>query len=493
MMIVNYFTRSKITILFLTAFILGTALADFFKLNWTVILAQTVLLTVLIVLLRKEKLILVFGVSALIILSSVTYRLFYQQKINPPTLPYGTETTLVGYVADWPDVRSDKIKITLKIQEPWPGAKILVTLPRFPEYQYGDQLKISGQILQPRSFEDFDYKKYLERYQIYAVSYNPKVEKIGQGKGNLISRVLFQLRARFEDTMAKILPEPHAALILGLTVGAKRGIPTDLSQAFIATSTTHIIVISGYNISVLIKIFYDALRVWSRRGSFWLTLLIISFFAILTGAEAPVVRASIMGTVFLLAKQVGRQEYAIISVLLASALMILQNPQILNFDRGFQLSFAAVLGLIYLSPLFEKWFSKWRKWEKIPKIFRETLTATLGAQIFTLPLLLFYFEKLSLVSLPANILILSVVPASMGLGFTAGILGMIFLPLGKIAALVPLIFSQWIIFWAQTLALVPKALVEVKFNFWFLLIAYLILGAVLVWYYRRVKKLKVKM
>lgn len=478
-------TPSKITILFLFSFILGNFLADFFRLNWTVVVIQTILLMCLAVIFRKEKLVLVLSISSLIILVSAAYRLFYQQKLQPQNLPFNQEVSFQGIVIDEPDIRVDKIKLTIETADFGSKTKILVNLPRFPEYQYGDKLNVSGQLQIPKSFEDFDYRKYLERYAIFGIIYQPKVEKIGQGGGDFIHRSLFALKNKFEKTISQILPEPYASLLDGLILGVKRGIPQNLISAFNNTSTSHIVVISGYNITILIKIFYEWLKGWSRRGSFWLTVLVILLFSILTGASASVVRAALMGSVFLLAKQVGRQEYPILAVLFTAVLMLFQNPQILIFDRGFQLSFAAVLGLIYLSPLFETWFSKWKKWEKVPKILRETLTATLGAQIFTLPLLIIYFEKLSLVSLPANLLILTAVPTTMFLGFLAAILGMIWLPMGKIAGLVVFIFLKWIILWAETLSKIPHAFLKIdKLNFLVILTYYLILGFLLLTFWQ---------
>ena len=160
-------------------------------------------------------------------------------------------------------------------------------------------------------------------------------------------------------------------------------------------------------------------------------MLIIIIFTIMTGASASVVRASIMGLVLLFANGYGRLYDSRNSLLLAGAVMIYQNPLILRFDVGFQLSFLAVMGLLYIYPFLNN------KFHKIPELWKlkELTLMTISAQIAVAPSLIYYFNQFSFLSLPANILILPLVPFAMLIGFMSGIGGMIFLPLGKIIGL----------------------------------------------------------
>ena len=143
----------------------------------------------------------------------------------------------------------------------------------------------------------------------------------------------------------------------------------------------------------------------------------IVLFAILTGGSATVVRASIMALLVILAKVVARKYNITRALIFAGVLMIFQNPKILVFDSSFQLSFMSTLALIYVSPLFEEKFSFVT--EKFG--LRSVVVATLSTQIFVLPMLLYKMGELSLVALPVNLLILSIIPATMFFGFFAGV------------------------------------------------------------------------
>lgn len=241
-----------------------------------------------------------------------------------------------------------------------------------------------------------------------------------------------KIKINFENSLNKYLPEPQASFLAGLTVGTRRNIPQDLKEAFIKTGTIHIIALSGYNITIIAQFinwifgaFFPAFI------SFWLAIIFIILFTLMTGASASIVRAAIMGVLVLIAHR-GSRLYNVRNALIFSAsLMVFQNPQILRWDIGFQLSFLATLGLIYIAPYFEKKLQKLTNFLKI----RESLVATLSAQTAVLPLLLFYFGRLSLISPLANILILPVIPFSMLLGFLIGLTDYIFPPLIQIFAL----------------------------------------------------------
>ena len=164
-----------------------------------------------------------------------------------------------------------------------------------------------------------------------------------------------------------------------------------------------------------------------RRIAFWISVVVIILFVILTGASASVVRAAVMGLLLSFAHGYGRLYDQKNSIILAGAVMIYHNPLTLVFDIGFQLSFAAVLGLIYLYPWLE---SRSYKISKLG-VIKELILMTLSAQIAVAPLLIYYFGNFSLISLPANILILPFIPAAMLAGFITGLVGIIYQPIGQ--------------------------------------------------------------
>ena len=266
----------------------------------------------------------------------------------------------------------------------------------------------------------------------------------------------------FKDKKPKSVDE----YINGILLGARQSIPKDLKEVFNRTSTTHILAISGYNITVIADaVLAGLVFCMRRRYAFWVSVVVIILFTLLTGASASVVRAAIMGLLFLFASGYGRLYDAKNSIVLAGAVMIYFNPRVLVFNIGFQLSFLAVLGLLYIYPVLKHLTIKW------PDIFelKELALMTVSAQIAVAPLLAHYFRQFSLVSLPANILVLPFVPAVMLLGFLSGLGGLIFLPLGQLIGYVAWALSLYQIKVIQFLAALPLA--SLSFSFDWLLVA----------------------
>ena len=280
---------------------------------------------------------------------------------------------------------------------------------------------ITGDLELPQNFTDFDYVAYLKKDSIEMTIFYPK--KIEESRMNLspaektkisIYRNIFIVKNKFQNAINLSVSEPNAAFINGILLGTRQNIPDDLKDAFSKTGTTHILAISGYNIMIISEAILLGL-VWffRRRIAFWISVVVIILFVILTGASASVVRAAVMGLLLSFAHGYGRLYDQKNSIILAGAVMIYHNPLTLVFDIGFQLSFAAVLGLIYLYPWLES------RSYKISKLggMKELILMTLSAQIAVAPLLIYYFGNFSLISLPANILILPFIPAAMLAGF----------------------------------------------------------------------------
>src|SRR3989344_107249 len=240
---------------------------------------------------------------------------------------------------------------------------------------------------------------------------------------------IFSVKEKFEKSVGLSIPEPNASFINGILLGSRQNIPDDLKEAFNKTGTTHILAISGYNIMIISwAVLGGLIYFFRRRVAFWISVGIIIVFVILTGASASVVRAAIMGLLLSFASGYGRLYDQKNSIILAGAIMIWFNPFVLVFDIGFQLSFAAVLGLIYLYPWLDY------KAHKLSELggMKELVLMTLSAQVAVAPLLIYYFGGFSPISLPANILILPFVPVAMLLGFIAGLVGMISVSLGQL-------------------------------------------------------------
>lgn len=406
---------------------------------------------------------------------------------------YNNQTiNLIGVVVEEPDIRENHIKLTIDSEQLIVNrenkkvfGRVLVKIPKYPEYQYGDRLNIVCKLETPQVFDDFDYAKYLSRDYIYSLCNYPKsIQVLDGGGGNFIIANIFKTKYKFAETLNKIFPEPHSSFLGGLLYGERRGIPPDIQEEFRKTGVTHIIAISGYNITIVIGIFFGFLSViWiPRQYAFWITLVGISLFTILTGAEASVVRAAIMGFVVLSAKQIGRPSQAANVLALSAGIMLLHNPKLLIFDVGFQLSFAATLGLVYIGPILKKHFKK----VVSPLGIKDTLLETLAAILATLPFILFYFGAASLVAPFANVAILLFIPWVMFFGFAAGIAGLIWLPFGQIIGIIAWAILTYILKIINLLSNIPFASIDLgKAPFLFLPICYGILIYWIVWEKRK--------
>lgn len=329
---------------------------------------------------------------------------------------------------------------------------ILVRTSDDQDWAYGDRVLIRGFLESAPVFEDFSYRSYLSRQGIDSMLSFAKVIQLQQGQGNPILISIFSFRAAALQQLKTLFPEPEAALFAGILLGDESGLSASLKDDFNETGTRHVIAISGFNITIIAGILIAFFRrsFGPLRGN-WLAIIGILIYTILVGADAAVVRAAIMGTLALLARQSGRRQAGLLTLSLSAALMALFNPLIL-WDVGFQLSFTATLGLIlYANPL-SAWAEKHitrlinkEFAEKIRHPLSDFVLLTIAAQITTFPLILYHFHRLSWSSLPANLLILPAQPGLMILGGLALILSFIFLPLAQLTAWIAWPFAAFTI------------------------------------------------
>lgn len=340
----------------------------------------------------------------------------------------GEKTIIEAVVADEPDKRENGVKLTLDFKRIDDGEKILpvrgrgiATVDFYPELQYGDFLRIEGKLKAPENFEGdrgktFDYVSYLAKDEIFYEITFPKMELLSRGNGNPIKENLYKFKNKFIGNLEKTIPEPHSSLLGGLLLGAKQSLGKELQEDFRKAGVIHIVVLSGYNITIVAEAIMAAFSFLPKFGSMSFGVLGIILFAVMTGGSVTVIRASAMALLVVLAKAT-RRRYDITRILIIVALfMIIHNPKILVFDSSFQLSFLATIALIYVAPLVEnKLLFVTEKFK-----LREFATATISTQIFVLPLLLYKLGELSLVGLPVNILILAFIPLTMLFGFLTG-------------------------------------------------------------------------
>ena len=294
---------------------------------------------------------------------------------------------------------------------------------------------------------------------------------------------LFQYKLELGLRINRIFPEPTSSFLAGLLIGSRRSIPVNVMDDFNTTGLTHIIAISGYNITIVIVFVMGLLSFLPRKIGFYTAIGSIVIFTFFVGASAAVVRAAIMGILGLLALHKGRETDTLLLILLTATFMIGYNPKILWYDVGFQLSFLAVLGLVYVAPLFDKWF------QLVPKTLglREALQMTLSAQITAVPIILLNFERLSLVAPLANVLVAPFIPLAMFFGFLAIVVSMISFQLSLLVGFLAYICLTAMLKTAELLANIPLASLEIQGLSYLVVVSYYLVVVLIIYFYNRKK------
>ncbi|MCS7177933.1 MAG: ComEC/Rec2 family competence protein [Anaerolineae bacterium] len=381
-----------------------------------------------------------------------------------------------GTVAAAPDERDTHTRLRLQAERlmlpdgqqlPVQGMA-LVYLPRYPTFSYGDRLLVGGLLETPPEFAGFSYREYLARQGVFSLVRRAQAIVVGRGAVNPLQALLLTFRQRAQEVIGRILHEPAASLLTGILLGVEGGIPKDVRDAFAATGTAHIVAISGFNIAIISGLFFRLFRRWlGPRRAVWPSITGVVLYTLLVGASASVVRAAIMGILYLLGRHLGRSTYVPASLAAAAIGMTLLNPMVL-WDVGFQLSFAATLGLVLYVDRLEcgairllaRAVSEERARQAMG-FLSDALLVTLAAQIATLPLTLYYFRRLSLVSLLANFLILPAQPGVMVWGGLATLAGMLWPSLGEVLGWVAWLFLTYTIEIVRWAAGIPYAWVDV--------------------------------
>lgn len=482
--------KSQLLFILLLSFVLGVALGSFVEVKQTALsLLFVPPLTVVGVFWRKNWRV-VFGA---LVFSMFIFGVLRVADFHPTATylkPFGDtnfKTTLYGYIDNEPVQQRSFQKFVFRVRRikapdyfipEIVNEKILVVAETYPVRRYGEKLALEGKIKLPKSYEDFDYISYLAKDQIFTLMFKPMATPIDPPLGfgeNLRLKVfgrILAFKSWFENRVEAAVVEPHASFLNGILLGSRQNIPPDLKDDFSQVGVTHILAISGYNISIIGTVLFWFLIFFFRRSvAFWFSLLGILIFTILTGASASVARAALMGGLVLLANHSGRIYNSKNALTLAAFLMVWNNPLILRYDIGFQLSFMATMGLLYVAPLLKSFF------RKIPNLLniKDIFFMTLSAQIMVLPLILYYFHNFSVIALLANVVILPFIPLAMLLGFLTGLFGMMGDVLGAAVGALAWLASSVIIQLVQWFARIPGLSWEVFLSWPGIVISYLLI------------------
>jgi competence protein ComEC len=338
---------------------------------------------------------------------------------------------------------------------------------------YLDDISVTGRRLPGQLWLTIDPVKDLRRGDIIVVSglfdegfgsfkasvYNGKIIKV---KRPMPGDLALEVRDWFADAVRRVITEPEASLGIGFLVGQKGDLPSELEESLRLAGLTHIIVASGYNLTILIRL---ARRLFVKISKYLTTLvsssLILCFIAV-TGMSPSMNRAGLVAGLSLLAWYYGRKFHPFVLLIFVAAISLMINPNYAWGDLGWQLSFAAFTGVMILAPLLQRYFFG----DKKPGLMRQIIGETISAFIVTLPIIVYTFGYFSNVAIIANILILPLLPLAMLLVFLSGILSLAVPAIAWLVAVSAQWLLQYMTFVAGTLAHFDWSITETKISIW---------------------------
>jgi competence protein ComEC len=322
---------------------------------------------------------------------------------------------------------------------------------------FGAQVQATGKLMLPRDLPTFDRRAYLAQRQVYLELQTTSFDVLTDGSGPAAFPAW--LRAHYTSALDAAMPPPHAAVLLGVVLGIRQGIPPGLQNALIATGLVHLLVLSGLKVAIFARIVQAALHPVLGRLATWPALALIAIYAMVGGATPAAVRAAAMGGLAIGASRLGRPTHVWTSLALTAAAMLGWHPE-LAWDVGFQLSFAGTAAIILLTPGIE------RRLTFMPRVLREPFAVTCAAQVGTLPMMATDFHVFSPIAPLANALVIPILPALVTAGLLLGALSA--LPdLARIAAIPVTGLLAYLEQVAYLLARVPAAVIPIpRFPTW---------------------------
>lgn len=342
--------------------------------------------------------------------------------------------------------------------------RMLLTIDPFTSWRYGERVSVEGKLQRPAVFEDFDYRSYLAKDGVYAVMYYPAIQSLGiqpsRHVGEAAMRILLWQKTKWKEMVRSHFSPPQSSILAATLLADKSDWSDDFSTALNRTGLTHVTAISGQHITIFSALLLPLLLMlglWKKRAIL-LVLVFVALFITVTGFEASAIRAGIMGTLGMIGTLAGRRSDSIRALAFAGAAMLALNPLLLSRDAGFQLSFLAVLGILWCYPYFRKVFV----W--LPELFgiRDAAAMTIAAQMLTLPVIISNFGSVSLVSPLTNILIGPIAPLLVGAGLAFLLAGSLLGSVGAFLFSLPLVFLlSYFSFVAEVFSQLPFAAIAV--------------------------------
>ena len=369
-----------------------------------------------------------------------------------------TGVQITGLVIGEPDLRDTQVQLRVEVdtivlagRARQTSGLLLLSAPRYLPVSYGDRVQASGYLRSPAEFDTFSYADFLGRQGVFSIMSDADVRVIGQGDVSPFLTAVYSIKSLAHDSIRRALPDPQAALLAGILLGNERGIDTALADDFSAAGASHIIAISGFNMAVIAGLVMRLMGLLTVRQGLaaFAGITVLAVYTLLVGANAAVVRAAIMSSLLILAPLLRRQVFVPASLAFVALIMTAQQPAVL-WDISFQLSFMAVLGLTLFAEPLSRYFNASLAAilptglaRSVAGVLNESLVVTIAALITTLPLIVLYFQRLSLLVLPVNLLIIPVQAALLFIGGLATLLAFVLPSLAQLFYWMDYVLLSW--------------------------------------------------
>lgn len=431
----NTYPIIKFTLLF----IIGILIQSFFQVSSIFYLFSIITIAIILIIAKLSNFasnskIYQFLFSFVIVLFGSFYLFLYPtQNANYPfELPKIKNAEITGLVLNIDLLSNKKLSTEIEIiklnDERVVGNKFILNIWNdkdteikdiYEKINIGKLLTFNGNVSRAKNERnpgEFDYERYLYENGISGIinCYKPSTIKIKNGKTELLKNIVFSTRKTLDEIIRELHDTTSAALLKGILLADRKDIDYEVRSSFINSGVIHVLAVSGLHVGFIAGIFFLLFSRFNIRIKYLLTILGIILFLILTGGHSSVFRASIMAIIVITAKLTGRSTNGFNSISIAALILLFINPTEL-FNPGFQLSFSAVLSILIIYPIFAKKINKY----KLNKYIRNSLlfvSVSFAAQMGTLPFTLVYFNKLSLVSLAANIIVIPTIGIIVALG-----------------------------------------------------------------------------
>jgi len=422
--------RAKIFTMWLIAFVLGSMIASSFESASSLYLYLGFGLMIGSFLIYRHRYVyaIVFALGLLLV-SISAFQAREVALVRRNEVISAQKVVIVGSVMGIPTVNEfgQTVSIHLLTVNNQPeNAKLKLYAPTYPQFQQGQILRFETSV---KPYGEKKWRLAKDGYIGEASLTDYHIVGAEEGPAAFIMGLLFTLRTRFNDAISRSLPAAEGGLASGLILGEKARLTPEVTRQLQISGTTHIIALSGYNITIILGLFVIFRKKLSRFANLLVPLIFILCFVLMTGGSASLVRASIMGFMPLVAVYLGRESDGFIAILFSAAIMIALNPFLALYDVGFQLSFIALAGMIYLAPIISGVL------EHLPAEISRPLAETSGAQLAAIPVLAFYFGSISLISPISNLVILALVPVGMLTAFLIGFAGLFWQGLANFIAI----------------------------------------------------------